>query len=408
MANPQRGVHIAGAGCALADYVFPCVDFGSASFTQYCTVSPGDGGLEPGHLVFRTDFEAFAGLDVETAIGRIGGDARTARFNVGGPSVVAMVIASQLLQGRPARVSFHGASGDDETGRRIRQTLAKTPLDIAGYRIMAGPSPSTYVFSDPTYRGGQGERTFINTIGAAAQFAPEHLDDRFFQADIHAYGATALVPRLHAGLTQLLERSRASGGITVVHTVYDFASEKRNPGGRWPLGDDEGTYPLIDLLVTNADEAMRISGAADVASACRHFMSGGIHALAVTHGVHPVRFCSDGSLFAECPPTELPVCDAIVRDRTTATGDTTGCGDNFVGGLLASLSAQKASGTPVGAWHLPRAVAVGICAGGCACFHVGGLYVETTPGEKTRVIGRYYSEYRRQEKATCALPAEML
>jgi sugar/nucleoside kinase (ribokinase family) len=405
-------LRVAGVGCALADFLYPLVDFSSPAFKRYLSRRPGDGGLVLGGLVFREDLEAFADKGLEAILGEITGGAEAASFNVGGPAIVALVIAAQLLHGQGVHVSYYGAMGRDEAGRRIRATLSCTPVDIRNYRTVDGPSPNTAVLSDPRHAGGHGERTFVHTIGAAWQFGPQDLDRAFFEADVRVFGATALVPRVHEALAALLVQGRQQGGLNVVHTVYDFLSEKRSPGARWPLGDGERTYPLVDLLVTDAEEARRISGARNVEAACKHFMAGGVHALAVTDGVEPVWFCSDGALFRSTPLSRLPVSERVKRERASpdaqAQGDTTGCGDNFVGGMLASIAAQKLSGRGDGDCDLSQAAAVGVCAGGCACFHAGGLYVETRPGEKAGIISGYYADYRRQVEPVCPLPEQML
>ena len=58
--------------------------------------------------------------------------------------------------------------------------------------------------------------------------------------------------------------------------------------------------------------------------------------------------------------------------------DTTGCGDNFAGGIIAALASQMySSGKPC---DIMEAVSWGIASGGFACLSVGG----TLCGEKFR------------------------
>lgn len=77
------------------------------------------------------------------------------------------------------------------------------------------------------------------------------------------------------------------------------------------------------------------------------------------------------------------------------TGDTTGCGDNFVGGILASFVTQMQNDQKP---DLIEACAWGIISGGFACFYLGGTYFEKAPGEKSEKIKFYYQDYMDQIK----------
>ena len=61
-------------------------------------------------------------------------------------------------------------------------------------QVLPGATPFTFVFSDPAFAGGRGERMFVNAIGAAGHFGPELLEGLFFEADIAILGGTAIVP----------------------------------------------------------------------------------------------------------------------------------------------------------------------------------------------------------------------
>ncbi|MCK4991611.1 MAG: carbohydrate kinase family protein, partial [Bacteroidales bacterium] len=196
-----------------------------------------------------------------------------------------------------------------------------------------GATPSTIVLSDPAFNSGHGERIFINNIGASWNFGPDELEEEFFNADIVVFGGTALVPGLHDGLTELLIRSKSAGSITVANTVYDFRNELENPGKPWPLGDDEGSYGHIDLLIMDKEEAMHLSGQKDLFEAGRFFMDRGVSSFMITNGTDDTRGYSDGKMFKSLPHTSYPVSANLINDlQNFQGGDTTGCGDNFVGG----------------------------------------------------------------------------
>jgi len=407
---------ISGTGCALVDYLYADVRLDSEGFLRYRSRRGGDGGLEPGKLVFVEDLERFAGEPFETILMALGGGKEPDRANLGGPSIVSLIHAAQMLEGRQARVRFFGARGNDAGAAAIMGIVSRTPLDVSGYLVFEEHTPFTRVFSDPTYDHGHGERTFVNELGVADMFAPSHLPDSFFDADIVAFGGTALVPRIHDSLDTLCRRARLGGSVVVVNTVYDFRSEAQRAAGeagtssapatargpRWPLGAHAEAYPPIDVLVADREEALKLSGAQSIGAALAFFRSRGTGAAIVTDGARDIRFYSDGSLFAPVERGALPVSAEVrhaLESPTRPKGDTTGCGDNFVGGLLASIALQLEAGGKRGKLDIMEACSMAVVSGGFSCFYLGGTYLEEAPGEKRREIEALYGAYRGQLSA---------
>ncbi|RPI42270.1 MAG: carbohydrate kinase family protein, partial [Bacteroidetes bacterium] len=328
MFQMNRTINIAGTGCCLVDRIYPDVDFKDPAIRPYMSRTGGDGGLYPGRLVFSEQFEVFTGEELEKVVGRITAGRTPPELNIGGPSVVPLIHAAQLLQERAAEVRFHGVRGDDASGKFLWQKLEQTPLHLENFRIAPGPTPSTIVLSDPSYQEGHGERMFINTIGAAHQFGPRQLDDSFFHADIVVFGGTALVPRLHDHLTELLQNARAKGAVTIVNTVYDFRSELERPGQRWQLGRREGCYRYIDLLIMDREEALHLSGKPGLQDAAEFFIEQGVSSFMITNGTGDTLAWSGGRLFGPHPLKGYPVSSALIGDLKSGNrGDTTGCGD---------------------------------------------------------------------------------
>lgn len=402
-------MRISGVGCSLVDYLYNHVDFTGEAFGRFRSRCEGDGGLTPGQLVFGADFAAFAGQPLADALREIVQDRLPDEKNVGGPAVVALLLAAQLLYREEVQTRFFGQMGQDASADYLEETLRQTPLDISGYRRVAGDTPSTVVLSDPQYDHGQGERVFINDLGVAGEYGVENIPADFYDSDIALVGATALVPRLHDGICSIVQRAREQDCLTVVTTVFDFRSERANPGGRWPLGESDATYSATDLLVVDLEEGLRMSGQARPEESLCWFREKGVGACIVTNGSHAIRGYADGSVFAQCDHLYLPVSEEVGR-RLQATerpeGDTTGCGDNFVGGILASMAAELEDGER-GALSLPEAVAAGVCCGGAACFQLGGVQVEAVPGEKRQAIEALYSAYRRQVEEQVELPESL-
>ena len=386
---------ISGTGCALVDYLYKPVSFTDANFFRYLSKTPGDGGLAPGKLVFREEFEKYskeAYLKVRDTIN--GGKAPVA-LNIGGPSIVSLIHAAQMLHGSAAEVCFYGSKGADEAGAFIVEKLKETPLKIGSYKTGTQYTPFTDVLSDPDFDGGHGERVFINNIGAAWEFMPEDLDESFFRSDMVVFGGTALVPNIHTSLRELLLKAKAQKAITVVNTVYDFLNEKSDPSKPWPLGDSTETYRHIDLLITDMEEALRLSGTSKVEDAVLFFQNSGVGAFIITHGSKQLYLSADSLLFGQIQPTTMAVSERVVaelKQMTEKSGDTTGCGDNFVGGVLAAIALQLIKNSS-GQVDLKSAVALGIASGGYACFYNGGTFYESFPGQKNSLVKTYHHDY---------------
>jgi len=393
----MRPITIAGTGCCLLDYLYTGIDFNGPEFSRYLSRKEGDGGLSPGRLVLTDDLEKFAGKNFENLLGEIVGDRQPDEFNLGGPSIVALIHAAQLLANK-ASVRFFGAIGNDQAGEKITEIIRNTPVSINNLKILNHTSPTTNVFSDHTFNDNQGERTFIHNIGAAWEIYPDDLDENFFMSDITAFGGTALAPNIHDHLSELLEKAKQNNSITVVNTVFDFRSEKSNPGSRWQLVRNDESFRDIDILLMDREEALKISGTNNIKNAADFFIKRGVSSFVITNGAMPVSCFSDGRLFKKISLNQLPTSENVLSElkyNTGLDGDTTGCGDNLAGGIIASVAWQLAKKRP-GKLDLTEACSWGIASGGFACFYIGGTYIEGKKGEKFNLIKPYYKLYKKQ------------
>ena len=389
---------ISGTGCALVDYLYKPVNFNDKRLSQYLSKQAGDGGLAPGKLVFKEEFEKFSGDSYMQVRDTITKGKQPVAVNIGGPSIVSLIHAAQMLHGQSAEVSFYGCMGADDGGSFIKNKLVNTPLKIGKYKTGTQHTPFTDVLCDPEFEDGNGERIFINNVGSAWEFEPSDLDDSFFESDLIAFGGTALVPQIHSSLHELLKKAKEHNAITVVNTVYDFLNEKQDPSSRWPLGDSVVTYRYIDLLITDMEESLRLSGTSSIDDAISFFKSTGVGAVIVTHGSNMLHFFSDNLLFGKISTTTLPVSEKVkseLKQKPDSQGDTTGCGDNFAGGVIASVAKQLIadSGKMI---SITEAIALGVASGGFACFSHGGTFYEQYNGQKAKEIEPYYQEYLTQ------------
>ena len=384
---------ISGTGCALVDYLYQPVCFTDEIFKLYASRQSGDGGLSPGKLVFKDEFEKFSRVDYLKAREHITQGKPPITVNIGGPSIVSLIHAAQMLVDEPAEVYFYGSKGRDAGATFIDEQLQKTPLKTGKYKEVAQYTPFTDVLSDPDYDNQHGERIFINNIGAAWELYPEDLDDAFFDSNIVVFGGTALAPNIHQSLLELLKQAKEKKAVTIVNTVYDFLNEKNNPEKPWQLGRSVETYDYIDILIADMEEALRLSGKQTIDEAMEFFKKTGVGAVIVTHGANPVHYFSRGNMFIAANG-EKPVSEKV-KNTPERAGDTTGCGDNFVGGVIASLAEQMIE-KPYQPVNLEEAIVLGIVSGGYACFYHGGTFYEDYRGQKKELMQPYMQDYLRQ------------
>jgi len=380
-------------GCGLGDFLYKNVNFLSPAFHKYKSLETGDGGLTPGKLVFTEELEKFSKKSFRKILDEITGSKQYDTFNIGGPALVSFIAASQLLYNHKVEMQYYGVLGNDEKGSAMMKLLNQLSLNMEHYEVFEGDTPYTDVLSDPNFNNGRGERTFINNIGCAAQFSSDCLDGNFWKADMIVFGGTALVPHIHAELTNLLVKAKTLGAMTVVNTVYDFPNEKRNPDKPWPLGDTMQSLPLIDLLIMDYEESKHISGSLNLPQVIDFFKVNGSNAFIITRGSEPSYIFSSGFVFASVD-TQLEICSWIADDfiqNPHLKGDTTGCGDNFAGGVIASIITQIIDNNqPL---SLLTAAQWGTVSGGLACYHVGGTYFEEYPGQKQELTAKMMQKY---------------
>ncbi|MCP4103525.1 MAG: carbohydrate kinase family protein [Lentisphaerae bacterium] len=392
----MANLKVAAIGCSLADYLYTDVDFSSEAFKKYSSLKEGDGGLNPGHLVFAEDLEKFSGEDFELILNNIVAGKPFTAFNLGGPAIVALINAAQILSNESIEFEFYGALGEDETADRILQIIAKTPVNTENHLNTSGRSPFTDVLSDPAYHNGKGERTFINNIGSCWDYTPKMVGDSFYDADVLFFGATALVPGIHDNLTDMMKRGKERGCINIVTTVFDFRNEKNNPGQRWPLGDSDEAYAQTDLLIVDWDEAMKLSGKDNLEDAVAFFINKGLKSFFITHGAHDFYVWSNGEFFKKQELQAFPISSAVDDELDThpeKRGDTTGCGDNFAGGVLTSIASQMNNGVKPGQLEISDTCAWAAASGGFACFCIGGTFHEENSGQKRSLVEPFYNAY---------------
>ncbi|MDA3940426.1 MAG: carbohydrate kinase family protein [Spirochaetia bacterium] len=392
-------MRINGLGCSLVDNLYSPIDFSSKAYKKWTSDNNPSGGIITGGLVFGESLEISFGVKYQDLLTEITGGRISPEKNIGGPSIVALINIAQMLGDKGIDIGFYGARAEDENGQFIAEKLAPFNINLDGYLVLDGQTPFTDVLSDPAFNDNNGERSFINYIGAAGKISGRDIPDSFFDADILIYGGTALTPGLHDDLSFLLRKGKRESCFNFINTVYDFRNQNLNPHKPWPLVSTKNDYKLIDLLIADNEEAMRISGQLTKEDTLRFFAEKGVRSVIITHGSADVLCYSDGSLFKEEGTFTMPVSGSAgnrIRNLPAdSLADTTGCGDNFAGGVYASIAIQLKDHND-GKLSLKEAAAWGVVSGGLAGLYQGGVYYEEKKGEKLEKLEVLFGEYKQQ------------
>ncbi len=240
-----------------------------------------------------------------------GSDTPSVVTTAGGGSA-ANVACWLARQGVPT--SYVGRVGDDPLGRE----------SVAG---LTGCGVTPYVSTDPERTTGTcvvlvepgGERSMLPDSGANTTLTPEDLPRRAFRPGAH----------LHlSGYTLLNEGCREAGLAALAMARETGMTVSVDPSSAAPLQTVGAARFLawtrgVDLLLANRDEAAALAGTADPHEAAQ--------LLGDTYGEVVVKLGAGGALWhrgfigASAP-----------AERTVEVVDTTGAGDAFAAGFLAS------------------------------------------------------------------------
>jgi sugar/nucleoside kinase (ribokinase family) len=280
--------------------------------------------------------------DVEPAFGQAERLVDGAHLTVGGSGAIVAAGAARL----GLRVGFCGVVGDDQFGGFLRDELEHRGVDVGGLVIDANrPTGVTVVLARPD------DRAILTHAGTIADLRVDLIDPTRLGRARHVHVSSYFLQRrLAPKLPELFERVRAGGATTSVDPNWD-------PAERW----DGGLRDLlgrIDVFLPNATEATRIADVTELDDA--------VLALAERAGVVVAKAGADGALAAHG--------ERLVRAPAPSIEvvDTTGAGDAFDAGYLASMLA----GDP-----LERSLAIANACGALSTRAVGGVDAQPTMDE---------------------------
>jgi sugar/nucleoside kinase (ribokinase family) len=287
--------------------------------------------------------------DVEPAFGQAERLVDEARLTVGGSGAIVATGAARLR----LRVGFCGVVGDDPFGRFLRDELEHRGVEVGGLVVDAArPTGVTVVLARPD------DRAILTHAGTIADLRIDLIDRARLERARHVHVSSYFLQQsLAPELPALFGRVRAGGATTSVDPNWD-------PSGRW----DGGLRDLLghtDVFLPNATEATRIAQVPELADA--------VLALAERAGVVVAKTGAGGALAAHG--------ERLVRAAapTIDVLDTTGAGDAFDAGYLASMLA----GDP-----LERSLAIANACGALSIRAVGGVDAQPTMDEVLTLLSR--------------------
>jgi sugar/nucleoside kinase (ribokinase family) len=285
--------------------------------------------------------------DVEPAFGERERLVEDAHLTVGGSGAILACGAARL----GLHVVFCGVVGNDPFGLFMRDELERRGVDVSG--LVVDPEGRTGV---TVVLGRSHDRAILTHEGTIGELRADLIDPRLLGAASHVHVSSYFLQRrLTPDLARLFGQIHSRAATTSIDPNGD-------PSEGWDGGLRQ-VLPLTDVFLPNAAEAIRIAGTASLEEAVR--------SLAALTSLVVVKAGPDGA---------VAVLDGeLVRApaRSVETVDTTGAGDGFDAGFLASWLA----GEP-----LERALAIANACGALSTRALGGVDAQPTLAEALGLV----------------------
>jgi sugar/nucleoside kinase (ribokinase family) len=287
------------------------------------------------------------GGEVTPAFGQAERVVEEANLTIGGSGGILACGAARL----GLRTAFCGVVGDDLFGRFVREEMMGHGVDIQGLVVAPGrPTGVTVVLSAPE------DRAMLTALGSIGDLRADLIDLRLLHSARHVHVSSYfLQPGLAADLPKLFQEIRARGGTVSVDPNWD-------PTGEWD-GGLMRLLPRLDVFLPNAMEAMRMARISDLDEAVARLRA---HTSMVV-----IKNGGAGALASSLGETaRVPAFPVHVQD-------TTGAGDSFDAGFLATwLDGQS----------IERCLAVGNACGALSTRALGGTSAQPTLKEALALV----------------------
>lgn len=236
--------------------------------------------------------------------------AESCSLNAGGEAVNVSVAAAKL----GLKTAILCALGADAAGDLVRNTLEQSGVDT-GLIADSPQTPVTTMFVDQ-----DGSRRSITNKAHRYNFHPERLP--LAEAKAVILGSLFRAPFDDPGITcSILNAARQAGQIT-------FADTKLPNFRAITPHDLKDSFPLIDYITPNEDEARFFTGKEDPQAMADVFLDYGVKNVIIKLGS---RGCLLKSTAETCV---LPGCSIRAVDAT-------GAGDNFAAGFISEILRGK-------------------------------------------------------------------
>ncbi len=236
----------------------------------------------------------------------------------GAPANVA--VAARRLG---ARTAFIGKVGDDAFGHHLIDVLHQEDVETRGMRIDGAARTTLAVIAMPDAHSA--EFVFYRNPGADLLLRPDELDGPLLDTAraLHIGSLSLVAEPARSATYAAVERARAAGALLSFDANYrPTLWESREEA----LRQIRAILPLLHLLKVNEAELALLGSAASEDEAIAALLGAGPELVVLTRGARGSAAAWRGGQ-AAVPAFAVPTVDA------------TGCGDAFIAGLLARLTA---------------------------------------------------------------------
>ncbi len=231
-------------------------------------------------------------------------------ITTGGDAANQAVVLSRLGK----RVLLAGKVGDDQSGRFIVENVRANGVDTGGVVLDRKSRTSTCV----VLIRSNGSRNFLSNRDANEKLSLDDIDvSTVLNARAISLGSMLAIPKLDGPpCAELLREAKRRGCLTFADTKHDT----------YRIGFDgiRRVLSQVDYFLPSYEEARQLTGESDPHRAADAFMSAGAANVIVKLG-------QDGCLL------RTPNQSKFIEGFPVKVVDSTGAGDNFVGGFLGSI-----------------------------------------------------------------------